>query len=142
MACVNLADGAAEWSEMLDLATPQFTSLIAADGKVFYAHDGLTAFRATPEEFDPFLQAKFNAEGLMAGEEVFRRLLNLDAIERETDGLEKSMRIFDREVSRHGPLKCATPAIADGRLYVRTVNALACYDLRASGPAASETSGP
>jgi hypothetical protein len=91
----------------------------------------LTVFRATPQGFEPLIQARFNAEGLMAGEAQLRRLLRLDEIEREPNGQEKALRIFDREIGRQGPLKCATPAIAEGRLYVRTNSALVCYDLRA-----------
>lgn len=143
VACVDLETGRAEWTGELDLASPQYTSLIAADGKVFYAYDGLTVFLATPGRFEPCVQAKFNEAGLMASDEQFRRLLNLDAIEREPNGLEKSTRIYNREVARHGPLKCATPAIADGRLYVRTNSALMCYDLRtASSAGKAESSSP
>lgn len=139
LACVALATGAPQWTAELDLASPQYTSLIAADGKVFYAYDGLTVFRATPEGFEPLIQARFNAEGLMAGEAQLRRLLRLDEIEREPNGQEKALRIFDREIGRQGPLKCATPAIAEGRLYVRTNSALVCYDLRAkAAPESSE----
>ncbi|MCA9054148.1 MAG: PQQ-like beta-propeller repeat protein, partial [Planctomycetaceae bacterium] len=130
VACVNLETGDADWTGELDLASPQYTSLIAADGKVFYAYDGLTAFQATPESFVPCLQARFNSEGLMASDATHRRLLDLDTIEQRPDGQEQALRVYDRAVSRHGPLKCATPAIADGRLYLRMNDALVCYDLR------------
>jgi outer membrane protein assembly factor BamB len=141
VACVDLETGEADWTGSLDLASPQFTSLIAADGKVFYAYDGLTAFRATPEGFEPFVQAKFNAAGLMASEDTHRALLNLDQIEKEENGLEKSMRIMDREVNRHGPHKCATPAIADGRLYLRMPEKIVCYDLRTPAARAAAENG-
>jgi outer membrane protein assembly factor BamB len=132
IACVNLETGVAEWTGELDLASPQFTSLIAADGKVFYAYDGLTGVHATPEGFEPFLQARFNSQHLMASDATLRKLLGLDEIEQKPNGLEQSMRILEREVNRSGPLKCSTPAIADGRLYVRTNTALVCYDLRSA----------
>lgn len=137
LACVNLESGRAEWSANLDLATPQYTSLIAADGKVFYAYDGLTGFHATPDGFEPFLQARFNKDGLMASDETHRRLLNLDEIESQPNGQEQALRIMEREVNRHGPLKCSTPAIAEGRLYIRGANTLLCYDLRAASPIAA-----
>lgn len=131
IACVDLATGTAAWTGELDLASPQYTSLIAADGKLFYAYDGLTGIRATPAGFDPFLQVRFNSAGLMATEPMLRRLLKLDELEQEPNGLERATKRYDQEVSRHGPLKCSTPAIADGRLFVRTNAALVCYDLRA-----------
>ena len=136
VACVNLETGDAEWAGELDLASPQYTSLVAADGKVFFAYDGLTAFHATAEDYQPFIQARFNAEGLMASDATHRRLLQLDEVEAEENGQEKALRIFDRAVSRQGPLKCATPALANGRLYVRMNKALTCYDLRMSGTGA------
>jgi outer membrane protein assembly factor BamB len=130
IACVNLETGMAEWQTTLDLPSPQFTSLVAADGKVFYAYESLIAFAATPEAYVPLIDAKFNQAGLMAEEEVFREKLNLDEIEKQPDGLEKSLRLMQRETGQQGPLKTTSPAIADGRLYVRTKNALVCYDLR------------
>ncbi|MEW4529062.1 PQQ-binding-like beta-propeller repeat protein [Maioricimonas sp. JC845] len=132
LACIDVETGDREWTGFLDLASPQFTSLIAADGKVFYAYDGLVCFRATPEGFEPLIEAKFDAAGRMATEEYFRGELNLDAIEKEENGLEKALRLYQKHVGKHGPLKCATPAIADGRMYVRMNDALVCYDLRAS----------
>jgi outer membrane protein assembly factor BamB len=131
LACVDLESGKAEWQTTLDLPSPQFTSLVAADGKVFYAYESLIAFAATPEEYVPLIDAKFNREGLMASEELFREKLGLDEIEKQSDGLEKSLRLMQRETGQQGPLKTTSPAIADGRLYVRTRNALTCYDLRA-----------
>lgn len=130
IACVSLADGTAAWSDNLDLASPQYTSLIAADEKVFYAYDGLTGFKATPDGYEMFLQAKFNAEGLMAPEAHFRQVLKLDEIEKEPNGLEQSMRLMEQKVNKFGPLKCATPAVADGRLYMRMPGGISCYDLR------------
>ncbi|QDU38369.1 outer membrane biogenesis protein BamB [Maioricimonas rarisocia] len=132
VACIDIETGDREWTDFLDLASPQYTSLIAADGKVFYAHDGLTCFRATPDGFESLIEAKFDAEGRVATEEYFRDVLNLDEIEKEENGLEKSTRLYQKHVGRHGPLRCATPAISNGRMYVRTNDALVCYDLRAS----------
>ena len=67
LACVNLETGEAAWQTTLNLASPQYTSLVAADGKVFYAYEGLIAFAATPEQYVPLIEAKFNGAGLMAG---------------------------------------------------------------------------
>ena len=131
LACVNLETGEAAWQTSLNLATPQYTSLVSADRKIFYAYEGLLAVAATPEKFIPLIDAKFNGDGLMASEATFRAKLNLAEIERQTDGLEKSLRLMQKETGRQGPLRTTSPAVADGRLYVRTKDALACYDLRA-----------
>jgi outer membrane protein assembly factor BamB len=130
LACVNLETGQAHWQTTLDLASPQYTSLVAADGKVFYAYEGLLVFAATPGEYVPLIDVKFDGEGLMASEEIFRTRLGLNEIEKQPDGLEKSLRLMQKEIGRQGPLRTTSPAIADGRLYIRTKDALACYDLR------------
>ncbi len=133
LACVNLATGKAAWSTTLDLANPQYTSLVAGDNKVIYSCDGVLLFEATDEDFNPLFQAKMNREGLLASEEVHRRLLKLDEVEKGEGGLEKARQIFNSEVEKFGPLACATPALDGGRLYIRTPQAIVCYDLSAGG---------
>jgi outer membrane protein assembly factor BamB len=138
VACVSLATGEEQWNVTLDLASPQYTSLVAADGKVIYAYDGLIAFAADPKEYRPLIEAKFDKQGLMATEATLRKILKLDEIEKKTNGLEESQKIYQREIGNQGPLKCTSPAIADGRLYLRLGNAVACYDLRAGTSAGGE----
>ncbi len=133
IACVDLETGKAHWQGHLDLESPQYTSLLAADGKVIYAFDGITIFPATPDGFDLLINAKINSAGLMAPLSTHRTLLSLDEIEKQEGGLEKSTRILQQELGRHGPLRCATPAISGGLLVIRTPSGLACYDLR-KGP--------
>ena len=133
LACVSLETGRAEWSTTLDLSRPQYTSLIAADGKVFYALEGLLCFNASREGFEPLIEAKMDAAGLMAPESVFRARLGLDALEKEPGGLEESVRLLQKTIGRAGPVACVTPAIAGGRLYLRVSDGIVCYDLRAVG---------
>lgn len=130
LACIDLATGDERWNTTLDLGTPQYTSLVAADGKVLYAFDGLIEFAADPNEFRPLIAAKFDKTGLMATEATHRRNLKLDEVEKKDNGLEESTKIFKREVGDQGPLACTSPAIVDGRLYLRLRDRLACYDLR------------
>jgi len=132
LACVSLETGKAEWMAMLDLAKPRYASLAAADGKVFYAWEGLLCFAATSKSFQPLLNAKFNEACLMAEEKAFRRILKIDEIESSPDGLAKAERVWQNAVGKHGPLRCASPAIADGRIFLRMKNSVACYDLRKS----------
>ena len=75
---------------------------------------------------------KVDQNGLMAPEETFRRMLQLDELEKSPDGQQKALKLYQQKVGNHGPLDCSTPAIADGRLYVRLESGLACYDLSAS----------
>jgi len=130
LACVNLTSGESEWMTTLDLGRPQYTSLVAADSKVFYALEGLLCFEASPDRFKPLIKAKFNETGLMATEAAFRKILKLDRIEQETNGRSKAEKLYNAQIGRQGPLLCASPAIADGRLFLRLKNGIACYDLR------------
>lgn len=133
MACVNLKTGKAAWSTTLDLATPQYTSLVAGDNKVFYACDGLLMFAASDDGFNPLFQAKMNREALLASEALHRQQLKLDEVEKGEGGLEKAQQIYNAQVEKAGPLPCATPALNGGLLYVRTPQGIVCYDLRANG---------
>jgi outer membrane protein assembly factor BamB len=139
LACIDLETGSADWSDYLDVANPQFSSPIAADCKVLYAYESLVCVRATPEGFTPLFDARFGEDGLMAGEETFRRLLKLDDLAVEPNGAEEAEKRLVRHLGRNAPLPCASPAIADGRIYLRMKNGVACYDLRATpGPATAE----
>jgi outer membrane protein assembly factor BamB len=139
IACVDLKTGEETWNTTLDLASPQYTSLIAADGKVIYAYDGVLCFAAEPKEFQRLYETKFDKQGRMATEESLRKQLKLDEVEKKPNGLEESTRIYQREVSNQGPVACTSPAIVDGRLILRFRNALACYDLRAGKNATGAT---
>ncbi|MEK6237440.1 MAG: PQQ-like beta-propeller repeat protein, partial [Planctomycetales bacterium] len=136
LSCVDLQNGEECWSTLLNLGKPQYTSLLAADGKVLYALDGLLIFAADPQRFRSLVEAKFDAEGLMASEASIREMLDLDALEKTPEGQKKARALYQKKVGGHGPLVCATPAIANGKLYVRFKNRLACYDL--TNPAAGQ----
>lgn len=131
LACVSLEDGTPQWQTTLDLAKPQYTSLIAAGGRVFYAYKGLLVFEATGDEFKPLIDAKMDESKLLGTEKLFRKKLGLDEIEKEDNGLEKAMRLYQKAIGKHGPLECATPAISDGKIYMRLKDSVACYDLSA-----------
>lgn len=128
IACVNLETGDEEWRTTVDLGQPQYTSLVAADNKVFYALEGLLGFAAIPDEFTPVINAKIDADGLLASEASLRTLHGIDELEKQDQGAAE--KLYQAKIGRQGPVVCATPALADGRLYVRMKNAIACYDLR------------
>jgi outer membrane protein assembly factor BamB len=142
LACVDLETGDELWSTTLDLASPQYTSLVAADDKVIYAFDGLTCFAADKNEFRPLIEVKFNKAGLMATEDAQRKLLKLDEVERKPNGLEESTKIYQREIGNQGPLPCTSPAVVDGRLVIRLRDRVACYDFRAGATPQAGTSTP
>ncbi len=129
LACVDLKSGKTQWMTMLDLAAPRYASLAAADGKVFYPWEGLLCFAANPADFQPLMTAKFDAGGLMAEEAAFKRILKIDEIERGPDGLAKAEQVWNDAIGKHGPLRCTSPAIANGKLFLRMQDRVACYDL-------------
>ncbi len=130
IACVDVNSGKAAWSAMLDLNRPRYTSLAAADGKVFYAFDGLLCFRAQPDNFNVLFQGKIDDKGILAGEQDFRRLLGIGKLETTAEGQKDAERLWRKKFGTSGPLPCASPAIADGRIYLRLRKGIACYDLR------------
>jgi len=104
LACLALGDGKPAWTTDLKIKDPRYTSLIAADDEVFYAFDSLLVFAASPQEFRQLYHGRFDPQGVL-GEHIDSK----DA----------------------GPHTCTSPAIADGRLYLRLKQGVACYDLRA-----------
>lgn len=131
LACVSLKDGKQQWSTLLDLSRPQYTSLIAADNKVFYGHGGVLMFEATPERFRPLAVGKIDGDGLLATEESFRKKLGLDELEKTPAGQRKALQLYEKTVGNNAPLRCATPAIAGGKIFVRLKDSVACWDLSA-----------
>ena len=127
-ACVALDTGKTKWQTMLDLNRPRYTSLIAADNKVFYAFDGLLAF-AAKDKYQPLMQAKINREGVLADEAAFRKLLGINELEKTAEGQKEAELVMRKEFG-NGPLVCTTPAISDGFMYIRLKRGIACYDLR------------
>jgi len=130
MASVDLETGKANWQVTIDYRRPQYTSLIAADDKVYYALEGLLCFKATAEEFQPLIDAKIDEAGTMATEAIWRDKLGLAELEKEPGGQAKAEKLYQNKIGRHGPVPCVTPAIADGFFFVRLKNSLVCYDLR------------
>jgi outer membrane protein assembly factor BamB len=125
LACIDAKTGDEKWVTELKLRNPQFTSLVAADGKVLYAYETLLWFAADPAGFKPLAQVRLDEAGVIATEATHRARLKLDEVKDEKE----AEKIYRNKVERHGPVACSTPAIADGRLYVRIKNGLACYVL-------------
>ena len=132
LACIDLETGDPKWRTNLDVAKPRYTSLIAADNKIFYAFGGVLCFEATPDEFRPLIDAKIDNSGLLATTAYFRDKLNIEELESTADGQAEAEKLWKRSFGRSGPMSCTTPAIADGRIYLRTRSGVVCYDLNAS----------
>lgn len=136
LACVELATGKAAWLANLDLGRPRYTSLVAADGKVYYAFERVLCFAAAPDSYRPLSQGRIDKSGTLSEEESARRALGLPELEKTSEGEKEARKIWDDHYRGQGPLACATPAIADGRLLVRLEDGLVCYDLRRAADAA------
>ena len=130
LACVDIASGKARWLTTLDVERPRYSSLIAADGKIFYSFDSVLCFAADPEEFTQLVNAKIDADGLLADEQVFRKVLNIDELEKTSEGQKAAEKLWRQKFGHSGPLSCCTPAIVDGRMFLRLQDRVACYDLR------------
>lgn len=140
LACVDLDTGEAAWTQTLDLAQPRYTSLLAADGKVFYVFDSVLGFAADPEEYRMLMHGRIDKQGRLAPEEHFRRKLAIPKLESAEGGQEKAQRLWQQEIVQHGPLECTSPAIAEGRLYIRRRSNLVCYDISRT-PAVARKAG-
>jgi outer membrane protein assembly factor BamB len=131
LACVDLVTGEARWNATLDMARPRYTSLVAADGKVFYTFDSVLCFRATSEGFRPLMTALIDETCLLADEAAYRQMLDLESLEETAEGQKESQKIWRKKFNNTGPLACTSPAIVDGKLFLRTKKGLACFDLTA-----------
>ena len=136
IACVNLDTGEATWTATLDLHSPQYTSLVAADGKLVYAYESLICWEADPDEFQLLYDGRFGKSHELATLDQFRsqiKAANAEAAAATEDEIEQQL----TELLGNPPLGCASPAIADGRVYLRLRDCVACFDLRAPSAVAS-----
>ncbi len=130
LSCLDMETGSQQWKTYLDIARPRYTSLVAADNKIFYVFDSVLAFSAKATEFQPIVTAKIDADGKLAEEASFRRQMKLDELEKTTEGQKLAEKMWRKKFSDGGPLPCSSPALSDGFLYVRLKNGVGCYDLR------------
>ena len=126
--CVSLEDGSPRWTTRLDLEKPRYTSpaaLVAPDGTGvgLYTFGRLLAFDWTGEAFSPRYDLSVGPKGLLKTEDRWREELGIPAATPE--GVAR----FNKEVTRRGLLPCCSPAISDGKVYVRLQKGLACYAL-------------
>lgn len=138
MACVDLASGEERWATYLEMQGPRNTSPVAADGKILYTWAGVLAFAADPAGFKVLYDGRMDVAGRLATEEALRRIHNIPAVGANDAETRKAERLYRDKVDNHGPLICASPALVNGKLYIRTQKGLACYDL--SEPPKSEKS--
>lgn len=131
LACVELETGNEAWSTDLDIGNPRYTSLVAADGKVIYAFDGFLCFAANGNEFQTLIDGKIDKDGLLGEQAMFRKQLDIDRLRTTAEGQKEASRLWRQKFDGNGPLTCSTPAIADGQIYIRLDDRVACYDLRA-----------
>ncbi len=131
LARVNLETGQQIWMTDMAMENPQYSSPIAAGDLGFYAYDGLIAFELGTDSFTPIFEGQIDQDNLLASSSSFREKYRLDEDGLDAEERKKLLRDYQQQVGRHGPLKCSSPAFADGFLYIRLRDSLACYDLRA-----------
>jgi outer membrane protein assembly factor BamB len=136
LACVDVESGKAEWTASLDLHNPQYTSLLAANGKVFYAYESLICWEAEPSEFRLLYDGRFAKSREVATLDRFRGKLAPAESAPESTGAEEVEELLAEHLG-NPPLGCASPAFADGRIYLRLHDCVACYDLRQTSIVAS-----
>jgi outer membrane protein assembly factor BamB len=130
LAAIDAESGKVESMIRLDLEQPRYTSLAAADEKIFYTFEGVLCI-AAGEEARVLYNGKIDNDGLLADEQTLRRLLKIDELERTPEGQKQAESLWRSSLSKNRPLACSSPALADGKLYLRTQSGLICYDLRA-----------
>lgn len=130
LVCVSLASGEEQWSTELDMKQPRYTSLVASGDQVFYTFEDLFVFKAQPDAFQLLYRGLCERDGLVATEDAHRKLLGLDELSTTSEGQKEAEKLWRNKIGGAGPIACASPAISDGRLYVRLKSGLACYDLR------------
>jgi hypothetical protein len=136
VACIDLATGDAEWTDQLDLSGPQYTSLAVADGKVFYAYESLNCWAADPKEFRLLYDGRFTREGVLITREALVESVARDSNRSEPFSAEESEQLLSERLGNPA-LGCASPAISNGRIYVRLHDGVACYDLTAGSEVTS-----
>lgn len=124
LACVDLEDGATLWKVPLKGDNPRYTSPIAVGDHVFYTFGGVLGVPAKAEEPTPTIDARINEDGLLASEDYFREKLKLDSLSNA-----EAEKVWQRQIESQGPERCVSPALVDGRLYLRLNRGLVCYDL-------------
>ena len=132
LAKVDLESGDTIWQTTLKISNPRYTSLIAAGDQLFFGWEGLMAFSARSDRFEPIYDAEVDSQGrLIAGDDL-RKELKLDELSGQEDGLAKAEKLWKSEAINSGPLACSSPAFDDGRIVLRLKKGLICYDLRAN----------
>lgn len=134
IAKVDLESGKSQWQATLQVSNPRYTSLIAAGDQVLYGWEGLLAFDATADDFEPLYDAEVTSDGRLIGSEDLRRELGLDKLSADSGDLAKAEKTWQQEAVRSGPLPCATPAVADGKIVLRLRNAVVCFDMTPPSP--------
>jgi len=132
LAKVRLEDGNTVWQTTMRISNPRYTSLVAAGDQVFYGWEGLLAFDAKADDFEPFYKARIDSDGVLIGEEDLEKKLNLSEIRAQPEGAQKAESLWQKNAVRSGPLDCSSPAFSDGRLVIRRSNSVVCYRLDSS----------
>lgn len=129
ISCVDAANGEIRWSEPLQATDPRYTSPVLADGKVFFAAEGVLCLRAAGDRPEVVFDGCMLGDGRLVSRAAARSRLNMAMLEETAEGRQRAEQAWHKEVVGAGPMRCVTPALSDGRLYLRTSNRLVCHDI-------------
>ena len=134
LACLDLQTGKPRWLERLDLAQSQYSSPIAIGSMGVFADQGLWLADCTANNNPLLVEARFGEGGFMATPQFHRDRLRIDALAKADAAAAEQL--WQREITQRGAVECASPAFANGRLFIRLKSGLACYEQSAPSPEA------
>ena len=130
LACLDLETGELGWTLPIDATDSRYTSPLAAAGKILFAAEGLLCLAADGRQPQAVFDACILADQRLVTKAEARQRLGIETLEQQADGVRKTQEIWQKEVIGSGPLRCVTPALVEGRLFLRTHARVVCYDLK------------
>lgn len=128
LGCIRMKDGKVAWQTKLSMSRPEYTSLLAADGKVLYHVGGFLWFAADPADYKLLSDGQFARDNVLATKAGHHKRLGLDKLDSAA-----AAKQFKEKVGGRKPMVACTAAIANGHIIIRMPDGLACYDLRDHG---------
>lgn len=129
LACVDATTGETRWLEPVAATDPRYTSPVVAGTSMVFAVEGVLCLAVDAAGPKTLFDACMLADGRLVPRADVRKRLGLDELERSPGGQQQAAALWHKEVVGSGPLRCVTPAVADGMLFLRTSNRIVCYDL-------------
>jgi outer membrane protein assembly factor BamB len=130
LACLDLETGEPGWTLPIDATDSRYTSPLAAAGKIFFAAEGLLCLAADGRQLQSVFDGCILADQRLVSKAEARDRLGIEALEQQSDSAHRIQELWQKEVIGPGPLRCVTPALVAGKLFLRTNARVVCYDLK------------